>query len=120
MSVLFLAVGAMIIFCQFAKMSQGATFSVVPFVNRKALGPVIGIVGAGGNAGALAAGFLFRIEGLSTEQALLILGVGVAPVAPLAFMVRFSAADEAEEKNVMERALAGRAKAEGQAPAPAD
>ena len=41
-------------------MSEGATFSVVPFINRKALGSVAGIVGAGGNAGAVAAGFLFK------------------------------------------------------------
>ena len=74
MSVLYLAVGTMVVFSLFVQMSEGATFSVVPFINRKALGPVAGIVGAGGNAGAVAAGFLFRIEGLSTEQVLLYLG----------------------------------------------
>ena len=120
MSTLFLAVGAMIIFSLFVKMSQGATFSVVPFVNRKALGPVAGIVGAGGNAGAVAAGFLFRLEGLSTEQALMILGLAVVLVSPLIFLVQFSARTEAEEKNVMEHALAGRGMAQGQALAPAD
>jgi MFS transporter, NNP family, nitrate/nitrite transporter len=35
----------------FIKMSNGATYVVVPFVNRKALGAVAGIVGAGGNVG---------------------------------------------------------------------
>ena len=42
------------------KMAEGATYAVVPFVNKKALGSVAGIVGAGGNAGAVAAGFLFK------------------------------------------------------------
>jgi NNP family nitrate/nitrite transporter-like MFS transporter len=120
MFTLLLAVGVMIIFSLFVQMSEGATFSVVPFVNRKALGPVAGIVGAGGNAGAVAAGFLFRIESLSTEQALLYLGVGVALVAPVVLLVRFSAQNEAEEKNALEYALAERALAEGPAPVPGD
>ncbi|MDA0734494.1 MAG: MFS transporter [Chloroflexi bacterium] len=122
MASLFLAVGAMIIFSLFVQMSEGATFSVVPFINRKALGSVAGIVGAGGNAGAVAAGFLFRIESLSTEQALLYLGVGVALFAPMAMLVRFSPATEMEEKKAMELAMAERAlTGSGQmSPAPAD
>ena len=40
----------------FVKMSNGATYSVVPFVNKRALGAVAGIVGAGGNVGAVLAG----------------------------------------------------------------
>ncbi|HEU0022404.1 MAG TPA: MFS transporter [Dehalococcoidia bacterium] len=106
MASLVLAVGAMIVFSLFVQMSEGATYSVVPFINRKALGSVAGIVGAGGNAGAVAAGFLFRIEGLSTEQALLFLGIGVALVAPMALLVRFSPATEMEERRAMELALA--------------
>ena len=60
MATLFLAIGAMLIFSLFVQMSEGATFSVVPFINRKALGSVAGIVGAGGNAGAVMFGLLFR------------------------------------------------------------
>ena len=55
-----LAIPAMIGFGLFMKMSEGATYAVVPFVNKKALGSVAGIVGAGGNVGAVAAGFLFK------------------------------------------------------------
>ena len=82
MATLFLAVGAMIIFSLFVQMSEGATFSVVPFINRKALGSVAGIVGAGGNAGAVAAGFLFRMESLTFGDALLLIGIVVVAVAP--------------------------------------
>ncbi|HOO82847.1 MAG TPA: MFS transporter, partial [Alphaproteobacteria bacterium] len=60
MNVLFLAIPTLILFSLFTQMSEGATYSVVPFINRKALGAVAGIVGAGGNAGAVAAGFLFK------------------------------------------------------------
>ena len=77
MVTLLMAVGAMIFFSLFVQMSEGATFSVVPFINRRALGSVTGIVGAGGNAGAVAAGFLFRVETLIIEGALLVLGIGV-------------------------------------------
>ena len=94
---------------------------LTPAQNLKALGSVAGIVGAGGNAGAVCAGFLFRVESLSTEQALLLLGVGVVLVTPLAFLVRFSASTETEERAAMERALADRdALAEVPAPSPAD
>jgi len=79
-------------------------------------------VGAGGNAGAVAAGFLFRIEGLSTEQALLYLGIGVALVAPVALLVRFSPVTEMEEKKAMELALsvAGLVPSDRMSPATAD
>ena len=106
MASLFLAVWAITFFSLFVQMSEEATYSVVPFINRKALGSVAGIVRAAGNAGAVAAGFLFRVESLSTEQALRILGVGVALVAPLTFLVRFTVRNEAYGRHAMERALA--------------
>ena len=56
MGALVLAIPAMLVFSVLVQMSEGATFSVVPFINQKALGSVAGIVGAGGNAGAVAAG----------------------------------------------------------------
>ena len=80
----------MIVFSLFVQMSEGATYSVVPFINKKALGSVAGIVGAGGNMGAVAAGFLFRSESLSYPQALLILG-GLVGCFPFCYtlLVRF-------------------------------
>ncbi len=83
----------------FVRMANGATHGVVPFVNCASLGSVTGIVGAGGNAGAIAAGFLFRIEGVSPEQAFLWLGAVVAFASIAAFVVSLLASDE-------ERALA--------------
>ena len=62
-TVLSLAIPLMITFALFVKMSNGATYAVVPFINRRALGSVSGIVGAGGNAGAVASGFLFKTPG---------------------------------------------------------
>ena len=105
MDILPFAIGAMLLFSLFVQMSEGATFSVVPFINQKALGAVAGIVGAGGNAGAVAAGFLFRMESLSTEMALLYLGAIVTVASSLVLVVRFSPEREREERRVMERAL---------------
>ncbi len=94
MEILALAVVTLIVFSLFVQMAEGATYAVVPFVNKKALGSVAGIVGAGGNAGAVAAGFLFRAENISTNQGLLILGCLVACSSVCAFLVRFSEADQ--------------------------
>ena len=103
MNVLFLAIPALILFSLFTQMSEGATYSVVPFVNKRALGAVAGVVGAGGNAGAVAAGFLFKGT-IPWNQAFLILGVLVTATAFLSFLVRFSAAQEEEEQAAYEAA----------------
>ncbi len=84
-------------------------------LDAKALGAAAGIVGAGGNAGAVAAGFLFRTEALSWPQALLILGAVVTTVSFLAFAVRFSSADE----KAVSRETASRLAAAGGSPEPA-
>lgn len=97
MHVLALAIGIMLVFSLFVQMAEGATFGVVPFINRRALGAVAGIVGAGGNAGAVAAGFLFRAESLSYQQGLFFLGVAVSIAAFFTLLVRFSPQVLAEE-----------------------
>jgi len=108
MPVLGMAVATMILFSLFVQMSEGATYGIVPFINKKAVGPVAGIVGAGGNAGAVAAGFLFRLDTLATQDALLILGILVALASSLTVLVRFSPAVEAEEKEALVQALRAR------------
>jgi NNP family nitrate/nitrite transporter-like MFS transporter len=55
-----LAVATLLLTGLFIKMSNGAVYAVVPFVNPKSLGSVAGIVGAGGNVGAVLAGTLFQ------------------------------------------------------------
>jgi len=89
-----LAVASMLITGLFVKMSNGATYAVVPFVNKRALGAVAGIVGAGGNVGAVLAGFLFKTESITWPQALLLLGGLVTASAMLAGFVRLSETSE--------------------------
>lgn len=97
MNVILLAVPSLVLFSLFVQMSEGATFSVVPFVNKQALGAVAGMVGAGGNAGAVAAGFLFQGT-IPWPTALLILGALVVTASFAVLLVRFSPEAEAEAR----------------------
>lgn len=83
------AIATMLVFSVFVQMSEGATYALVPFINRRALGAVAGIVGAGGNVGAVAAGFLFRLESFPFEQAFLVLGLIITAGSFTALLVRF-------------------------------
>jgi len=103
MTFLPMAITTMILFSLFVQMSEGATFSIVPFINKKAIGTISGIVGAGGNAGAVAAGFLFKIEGVSYQQALLVIGIVVAVISLFAFLIRFSDEVEFEAKKEIQQ-----------------
>jgi NNP family nitrate/nitrite transporter-like MFS transporter len=107
MRLLHLAIPTLMLVAVFVQMSNGATFSIVPFVNKKSLGTVAGIVGAGGNAGAVAAGFLFK--GVTVwPTALLILGGVVTVCSFSALAVSFSPEDEIEARKEFARALAGK------------
>ena len=108
MNMLALAIPSLILFSLFVQMSEGATYSVVPFINRRALGSVSGIVGAGGNAGAVAAGFLFKTSAISWPSALFIPGAIVTGVSFLTFAVNFSEAAESDARTATHDALARR------------
>ncbi len=100
-----LAIFAMTGFGLFTHMSAGAVYSVMPMIDRKALGGVCGLIGAGGNVGGVLAGFLNKGVG-STQGTIVILGYCVLGAAVCAAAVRFSPAKQAEEKALMDRALA--------------
>ncbi len=50
------------------QMAEGATFAVVPFINKKAIGSISGIVGAGGNAGAFIAAMVLKSKSAGAEK----------------------------------------------------
>ena len=102
-----LAVVAMLTFGLFTHMACGATYALVPFIDRKALGGVAGIIGAGGNVGAVAAGFLMKGLG-DTQQTLTMLGALVTISALCAIAVRFSPEQKAQEQELHDLALATR------------
>jgi NNP family nitrate/nitrite transporter-like MFS transporter len=99
MTVLPVAIATMLLFALFLKMSNGATYSVVPFINKKSLGTVSGIVGAGGNVGAVLAGFAFKANAISYRDALFFIGIAVIIISIIvSFWLMFeSKKDKAEE-----------------------
>jgi MFS transporter, NNP family, nitrate/nitrite transporter len=84
------AVATMLLFALFLKMANGATYSVVPFLNTKAVGTVSGIVGAGGNVGAVLAGLLFTSESLSYRESLFMIGIAVMSISVISFLLSLS------------------------------
>jgi MFS transporter, NNP family, nitrate/nitrite transporter len=102
-----IAIPLLVLFGLFVKMSNGATYAVVPFLNRRALGAVSGIVGAGGNAGAVLAGFLLKSEGLSWHRALFILGAMVTVCSFLSFAVTLREEEAPARDSMPARGVAG-------------
>lgn len=67
----------LICFSLSVQMAEGATFSVVPFINKKAIGSVSGIVGAGGNVGAFLAAMLLKSKSAVAEKAAIVANEGL-------------------------------------------
>jgi NNP family nitrate/nitrite transporter-like MFS transporter len=82
-----LAIGTMMLTGLFIKTSNGATYAIVPFVNRKALGAV---------------------AGMPWTQALFFLGAIISVVSLFAIMVRFSEAEETSAHREIAARLSGR------------
>ncbi len=101
------AVMAMLAFGLFTHMACGSLYALVPFIDRKALGGVTGIIGAGGNIGAVAAGFLLKFSS-SLPDALYSLGWAVLACACCAAVVRFSVKHKQAEQRLYDLAVAQR------------
>lgn len=75
-------------------MAAGATYAVVPFVKRESLGVSAGIVGAGGNLGAVCYAQFFLHSKLPLQDVLFYLGFIVVGIAALGFRMRFNESRE--------------------------
>ena len=100
------AIVAMLTFALFLKMSNGATYGIVPFVNEKNVGLISGIVGAGGNLGGMALGFLFKSESISYVQAFQYIGYTIIAVSLIIFITRFTSKEEEEDPAQLDYDLA--------------
>ncbi len=108
-----LAILTMTVFALFTHMACGATYALVPFIDRDALGGVAGIIGAGGNVGAVAAGFLLKGM-LDIQTTLMMLGGLVVIAASCVLMIRFSVEHKEKEQRLFEQAVHERNMAEAQ------
>lgn len=66
------AVIVLVLFSLFVQSAEGTSFGIVPYINPRFTGSVSGIVGAGGNVGAVCFGLAFR--SLNYYQAFMIMG----------------------------------------------
>ena len=102
-----MAVSMMLVFGLFTHMACGALYALVPFIDRKVLGGVSGIVGAGGNVGGVAAGLLLRFTG-APQFCFLVLGICAILCACGAAVIRFSVKHKQEEQALYDSAIARR------------
>jgi NNP family nitrate/nitrite transporter-like MFS transporter len=102
----------------FTHMACGVTYSLTPFINPKAYGGVAGIIGAGGNVGAVAAGFLMKAAD-GVQHGLFILGALVTCSAFCAVAVRFGRDHKLAERSAYSAALQARDAADTLSPSPA-
>lgn len=70
-----MAIAMMFFFGLSLKMANGATYSLVPFISPAAVGSVAGIVGAGGNIGAMLIAFMFKAKAVHATKTILENGV---------------------------------------------
>jgi NNP family nitrate/nitrite transporter-like MFS transporter len=104
---LMIAIITMLSFALFLKMSNGATYGIVPFVNTKNVGMVSGIVGAGGNLGGMLFGFLFKSTSITYVQAFTYIGYAVIAVSLIVFITRFNKRPVLQESVDTDALLAG-------------
>ena len=102
-----MAVGMMLVFGLFTHMACGSLYALVPFIDRKVLGGVCGIIGAGGNIGGVAAGLLLRFTG-KPAFCFMVLGVSAIVCACGAAAIRFSIKHKQEEQALYDAAVAQR------------
>ena len=95
---LLVAIICMLTFALFLKMSNGATYGIVPFINTKNVGLVSGIVGAGGNLGGMLFGFLFKSTTITYVEAFTYIGYIIIVVSVIILITRFTAKTETIEE----------------------
>lgn len=80
-----LAIFILVIFSSFVQAAEGSTYGIVPYVDPPSTGSIAGIVGAGGNTGAVCFGLGFRQ--LETKAAFRLMGYGVIGSAFASFLI---------------------------------
>ncbi len=80
-----LAIFILVIFSSFVQAAEGSTYGIVPYVDPPATGSIAGIVGAGGNTGAVCFGLCFRQ--LGTARGFNIMGYSILASSLLGLLI---------------------------------
>lgn len=68
------AINTMVFFSMFVQAAEGSTYGIVPYVDPEATGSVSGIVGAGGNVGAVLFSLAFLEDTFNDKKAFFLMG----------------------------------------------
>jgi len=79
------SIGVLVFFSIFVQAAEGSTYGIVPYVNPPITGSISGIIGAGGNVGAVAFGFCFRE--MNAKTAFLVMGIIIVSSSILSIAV---------------------------------
>ncbi|QDZ18656.1 MFS general substrate transporter [Chloropicon primus] len=79
----------MIMFSLTVQMAEGASYGVVPYISKRALGICSGFIGAGGNAGSTIAQAIFFKGAYSTQDGITYMGVMIVCVTLLVIPIYF-------------------------------
>mmetsp|Transcript_5317 Transcript_5317/g.7697 ORF Transcript_5317/g.7697 Transcript_5317/m.7697 type:complete len:476 (+) Transcript_5317:97-1524(+) len=79
------AIVVMVFFSVFVQAAEGSTYGIVPYVDPPATGSISGIVGAGGNTGAVCFGLGFR--NLNYKDAFILMGSAIIASSALSVLV---------------------------------
>jgi len=98
------AIVVMVVFSSFVQAAEGSSYGIVPYVNPPVTGSIAGIVGAGGNTGAVCFGLGFRQ--LPYKDAFIVMGATILASAALSPFILikghrglFTGEDSAEVKS---------------------
>lgn len=79
----------MILFSTTVQMAEGASYAVVPYISRRALGICSGFIGAGGNAGSAITQAIFFKGAFQTEDGITYMGAMIVGVTLLVIPIYF-------------------------------
>jgi len=81
------AIGYMVIFSVFVQAAEGTSYGIVPYVNPPATGSIAGIVGAGGNTGAVCFGLGFTYLNEDLKDPFFLMGGVIVASSVLSFFI---------------------------------
>jgi len=82
------AIVVMVFFSIFVQAAEGSSYGIVPYVNPPVTGSIAGIVGAGGNTGAVGFGMAFRQFAPDYKPPFMIMGATIIGSAVLSLFIR--------------------------------
>mmetsp|Transcript_28774 Transcript_28774/g.46727 ORF Transcript_28774/g.46727 Transcript_28774/m.46727 type:complete len:211 (+) Transcript_28774:2-634(+) len=109
------AIVIMVFFSSVVQSAEGSTYGIVPYVNPPVTGSIAGVVGAGGNLGAVGFGLGFRQ--METLQAFYLMGGTIIASGFLTFLIAIKGHAGLITGHDSEEAIAAYKKTAGGAPA---